>query len=97
MIPANVLQVRRLLQWVTAESIELEEVLQKVSKVAYFTMAQGAIQTATTNELLELNKSKERKANRAKGNWGNARVINQEVIDQQKKDAAIVYDEKKAQ
>ncbi|KAK3171027.1 hypothetical protein OEA41_003111 [Lepraria neglecta] len=97
MIPANVLQVRQLLQQATAESIEFEEVLQKVSKTACFAMAQGAIQTATTNELLELNKRKERKANCAKGNWGNARVINQEVIDQRKKDAAIVYDEKKAQ
>ena len=44
-------------------------------------MAQRAIQTATTNKLLELNKRKERKANRTKGNWGNARVMNQEVID----------------
>ena len=60
-------------------------------------MAQRAIQTATTNKLLELNKRKERKANRAKGNWGNARVINKEVIDQRKKDAAITYNKKMVQ
>ena len=68
-----------------------------MSKAAFFAMAKHAIQNATTNELLELNKRKERKANRAKGNWGNARVMNQEVIDQRKKDAADAFDEKRAQ
>ncbi|KAK3176512.1 hypothetical protein OEA41_007835 [Lepraria neglecta] len=60
-------------------------------------MAERTIQSAITNELLELNKRKERKANRTKGNWGNARVINQDVIDQRKKDAAEKYTEKNAE
>ena len=51
-------------------------------------MAQRAIQTTTTNKLLELNKRKERKANCAKGNRGN---------DQRKKDTTIAYNKKKAQ
>ena len=74
--PANVLQVKQLLREVTAEGVELEEVVQKVSKAACFAMAERTIQSATANKLLELNKRKERKANRTKGNWGNARVMN---------------------
>ncbi|KAK3169016.1 hypothetical protein OEA41_005464 [Lepraria neglecta] len=69
----------------------------EVSKAACFTMAERTIQSATTNELLELNKRKERNANRAKGNWGNARVMNQDVIDQRKKDAAEKFAEKNAE
>ena len=44
-------------------------------------MADRAIHAATNNKLLELNKREERKASRDKGNWGNARVMNQDVID----------------
>ena len=95
--PRNILQVQQLLRQAITEGLELEDILQKVSKAAKFAMAQRAIQTAINNELLELNKRKERKGNRAKGNWGNARVINQEVIDQRKKDTAITYNKKKAQ
>ena len=94
--PANVLQVQQLLRQATAEGFELGEILEKVSKAAKFAIAQHAIQTITINELLELNK-KERRANRAKGNWGNTRVMNQEIIDQRKKDAAVAFDKKKAQ
>ena len=95
--PANVLQVKQLLREATAEGVELEEVVQKVSKAACFAMAERTIQSATTNELLELSKRKERKANRAKGNWGNARVMDQDVMDQRKKDAAEKFAEKNAE
>ena len=97
MTPANVLKVQQLLRQAIAEGIKLGDGLQKVGKAAYFAMVKDAIQNATTNELLELKKTKERKANHAKGNWGNARVMNQEVIDQRKKDATDVFDEKRAQ
>ncbi|KAK3167253.1 hypothetical protein OEA41_010379 [Lepraria neglecta] len=63
MTPSNTLQVRQLLHQAKAEGIKPVEVLKKVSK-------------ATTNKLLALNKRRERKANRTKGNWGNARVMN---------------------
>ena len=66
--PANVLQVKQLLREATAGGVKLEEVVQKVSKAAYFAIAERTIQSATTNKLLELNKRKERKANRTKGN-----------------------------
>ena len=66
--PANLLQVKQLLREATAGGVKLEEVVQKVSKAAYFTIAERTIQSAITNKLLELNKRKERKANRAKGN-----------------------------
>ena len=59
-----------------------------MSKAAIVIMADRAIHAATNNELSELNKRKERKASRDKGNWGNARAMNQDVIDQRKKDAA---------
>ena len=63
-----------------------------MSKAAIVAMADRAIHAATNNELLELNKRKERKASRDKGNWGNARVMNQDVIDQREKDAAEKFD-----
>ena len=44
-------------------------------------MAERAIYATTNNELLELNRRKKRKANRTKGNWGNTRVMNQDIID----------------
>ncbi|KAL2055958.1 hypothetical protein ABVK25_003600 [Lepraria finkii] len=94
--PANVLQVKQLLHEATAGGIKLEEVVQKVSKAACFAIAECTIQSTTTDKLLELNKRKERKTNRTKGNWGNARVMNQDVIDQRKKDAAEKYAEKNA-
>ena len=97
MTPANVLQVQRILHQAKAEGIELGDVVQKVSNAAYFVVAQHTIQNTTINELLELNKRKERKTNRAKGNWGNSRVLNQEVVDQRKKDAADVIDKKRTQ
>ena len=68
MIPANVLQVEQLLREVTAGGVKLGEVVQKVSEAACFAMAERTIQSVITNKLLELNKRKERKANRAKGN-----------------------------
>lgn len=95
--PTNTLQIQQLLRRATTEGIEQVEVLKKVSKAACLAMAERTIQSTTTNELLELNRRKERKTNRTKGNWGNARVLNQEVIDQRKADAADKFKEKNAQ
>ena len=74
--PANTLQVQQLLRQVKADGVNAEEALQKVSKAAIFAMAERVLYTATNSELLELNRRKERKANRAKGNYSNARYIN---------------------
>ena len=97
--PGNILQVKRLCDKAIKERLKLdpEEVLQKVCKATCSAMAQSSIHNATNNELLELNRRKEGKANRTKGNWGTARVMNQEVIDQRKKDAAAKYTEKEVQ
>lgn len=72
----------------TAEGIKQTEVLKKVSKAACLAMAERTIHSTTTNELLSLNARKERKGNRTKGNWGQAKHLNKEEIDRRKLDTA---------
>lgn len=64
----------------------MSQILQKVGKAATRAMAESTIQNVTNAELLELNRRKINKANRVKGNYGVARYLGKEVIEQRKDD-----------
>ena len=55
-----------------------------MGKAAIRAMAESTIQNVTNQELLELNRRKKKKINRIGGNYGTARVMNQEVVDERR-------------
>ena len=79
--PANALQVQEILRNIQA-GVDLSSVVQKVGIACIHAMTSLTIEQITNQELLELNKRKDDKKKRAKGNYGGeARVMNQEMID----------------
>ena len=79
--PATTLQVQQIMRK-AKEGGDLELMVQKVGKAATLAIAEATIQNRTNIDLLDLNSRKERKNNRVKGNYGNARVLNQAVLDE---------------
>ena len=61
---------------------DLNQVLQKVGKAAIRAMAESIIQGITNSKLIELNRRKQQKSTRLKGNYGAARFMNQAVIQE---------------
>jgi len=80
--PANTSQVQQLIR----QAIEgpSGQILQKVGKAAIRAMAESTIEDVTNQELLELNRRKKQKASRIGGNYGTARVMNQEIVDERR-------------
>ena len=66
------------------EEGDAQEILKKVGKATSLVMAEATIQKRTNADLLDLNRRKERKAQRPKGYYTNARVLNQEILDERK-------------
>ena len=83
--PANTTGVQRLLQRAT-EGAVMSQILQKVGKAAKRAMAESTIQNVTNSELLELNRRKTNKRKWAKGNYGVARYLGKEVVEQRNED-----------
>lgn len=61
--------------------LDLKQVLQKVGKAAVTAMADSTIQGVTNLQLVELNRRKKAKSTRTKGNYGAAKFLNQDVLD----------------
>jgi len=55
-----------------------------MGKAAIRAMTESTIQNVTNQELLELNRRKKQKINRIGGNYGTARVMNQEIVDERR-------------
>ncbi len=91
--PANTLQVQQLLKQATSGQ-DLTHALQKVGKAAIVAMAEAAVQSATNNEFLELNKKKDRKASRSKVNYGVARYLGDDARKEREERAKNKRDEK---
>ncbi len=81
--PANTSQVQQLVRQ-AIEGPTSSQILQKVGKAAIRAMAESTIQNVTNQELLELNRRKKQKASRIGGNYGTARVMNQEIVDERR-------------
>jgi len=80
---ANTSQVQQLIRQAVKETIS-SQILQKMSKAAIRAMTKSTIQNITNQKLLELNKRKKQKSNRIEGNYGTARVMNQEIVDERR-------------
>ncbi len=65
-------------------NVGLHELLQKVGKATIRVMANSVIHSTTNAELIEHNRRQERKSKRAKGNYGIARIMNEEVIKERR-------------
>ncbi len=81
--PANTSQVQQLIRQ-AIEGPTSGQILQKVGKAAIRAMAESTIQDITNLELLELNRRKKQKINRIGGNYGTARVMNQDIVDERR-------------
>jgi hypothetical protein len=81
--PANTSQVQQLIRQ-AIKGPTSSQILQKVGKAAIRAMAESTIQNVTNLELLELNRRKKQKINRIGGNYGTARVMNQEIVDERR-------------
>ncbi len=81
--PANTSQVQKLIRQ-AIKGTTSSQVLQKVGKAAIRAMAESTIQDVTNQELLELNRRKKQKINRIGGNYGTARVMNQQIVDERR-------------
>ncbi len=91
--PANALHIQKILHQVTQTGVEtqqpdLSHILQKVGKAAIRAMAESTIQGVTNAELIQLNKRKEQKSNRPKGNYGTARFMNEAVLKERQTNQA---------
>jgi len=81
--PANTSQVQQLIRQAIKGTIP-GQILEKMGKAAIRAMAESTIQNVTNQELLELNRRKKQKTNRIGGNYGTARVMNQEIVDERR-------------
>ena len=81
--PANTQQVQQLLQHATQGEIS-NLVLNKLGKAAIRAMADSSIQSITNIELVELNRRRMEKANRSVAYYGNARIINLDMVKERK-------------
>ena len=78
--PANALQVQGILRNLQT-GVDLTSAIHKVGNACIHAMTSLSIERTTNQDLLELNKRKDNKKKRAKGNYGGeARVMNQEII-----------------
>ena len=77
--PATTLQVEQMMKR-ALQGKDVEARLRKISKAAKLAMAEVTIQERTNADLLELHQRKEKKANRSKGHYGNAKILNQELL-----------------
>jgi hypothetical protein len=80
---ANTSQVQQLIKQAVKGTIS-SQILQKMGKAAIRAMAESTIQNVTNQELLELNRRKKQKSNRIGSNYGTARVMNQEIVDERR-------------
>jgi len=80
---ANTSQVQQLIRQAIKETVP-SQILQKMGKAAIRAMTKSTIQNVTNQELLELNRRKKQKINRIGGNYGTARVMNQEIVDERR-------------
>ena len=80
--PTNTIQIQQILQQAGKEGAEAA--LQKVGKCTIQAMAERNIHQVTNAELIEHNRRQDNKKTRAKGNYGSAKVMNQDVIDERK-------------
>jgi len=81
--PANTSQVQQLIRQAIKGTVS-SQILEKMGKAAIRAMAESTIQNVTNQELLELNRRKKQKVNRIGGNYGTARVMNQEIVDERR-------------
>lgn len=83
--PANSLQIQQIMYQIShlakGGELDLKQVLQKVGKAAVTAMADSTIQGVTNLQLVELNRRKKAKSTRTKGNYGAAKFLNQDVLD----------------
>ena len=77
--PATTLQVEQMMKK-ALQGKDVEARLRKISKATNLAMAEVTIQERTNADLLELQRRKEQKANHSKGYYGNAKILNQELL-----------------
>ena len=88
--PANALQVQRILRDIRT-GVDLKSAVQKVGNACIHAMTSLQIEQITNQDLLELNKRRDQKKKRAKGNYGGeARVMNQAIIDDRNNQAKVL-------
>lgn len=80
--PKTTLQVQQILKRVH-EGDDLEEIAKKCGKAASLALAEVTIQERTNADLMALQQRKENKANRPKGNYGNAKILDQNELRRQ--------------
>ena len=80
--PKTTLQVQHMLKK-ALEGEDLKEIaLQKIGKAANLALAEATIQERTNADLMTLQQRKEKKANRPKGNYGNAKILDRKALRQ---------------
>ena len=61
-----------------------------MSKATISAMAESTVQSVTNSELLELNRRRKAKANQVQGNYGAARVMNQDINNERKENILLL-------
>ena len=79
--PKTTLQVHSILKK-AKEGEDVEVILEKVGKAANLAIAEATIQERTNADLLDLHHHKEKKKDRTKGHYGNAKILNSKLIRQ---------------
>ncbi len=92
--PANITQMERLMQQFKDGMMQLaaEDVLKKVGKACQFAFAESHIQDNINLKLLEVNRRKDKKNNRTRGNDGAAILYDSSVLNERRSNAQIKAD-----
>ena len=85
MTPANTKQVDQLITQIKAGNYD-PALPKKLRKACNLALANGILLNHTNNDLIKANERKKNKAKRGQANWGKARIINMNVVQQRKDD-----------
>ncbi len=82
--PGNIAEIESILKHVKGGDIEATEALTKISKTASLALADVVIAKATNEQFVEGEKLKARKKERDGGDYGKARIMSEEVLEQRR-------------
>ena len=91
--PANADQVNNLMEQLTDNDLN-QLLLDKLGKACKSALASSHLLRITNEELLEAARRKHERANRAKGHYGTARIMNSEVLEEREQKLASKEKEK---
>ena len=87
MTPANTKQVDQLVAQIKAGNHD-PALPEKLGKACNLALANGILLNHTNNDLIKADERKKDKAKRGQANWGEARIMNMDVVQQRKDDHA---------